>query len=269
MAPDGVRNNEYQLGWKYKHSGKNQIYWDDDLVKYLFELQSMLEEFAGIKTVDIMTEHKRNGQIFRGHPDYRGRGKWNDWVMVDWGLGYGQSPAEIWCFVDLNVLSDDFQHNHEGSVVEKGVFAVVEATTECPNKKAVRGEDVTINESDLFIPLLKEVKSFDEDGFVAARKFYLADVSSFVDPICVVPDLSKENRVRYFQVIPRKQWADRFLQWLDSDFDQEEEEINTEETKDHPPEDTEDEPDDASGNSDGIDEEERRVTKKRARKKKA
>ena len=56
--------------------------WDTDLLQHLHDLQEEL----GLNLV-VRTEHRRNGEVFRGHPNYRGKGAWNDWAVFDWGKG--------------------------------------------------------------------------------------------------------------------------------------------------------------------------------------
>ena len=63
----------------------------------------------------------------------------------------------------------------------------------------------------------------------------MADVEAFFAPLCVVPDIGGDQKLRYFQVLPRKQWADIFMDWLEAPFEAERDEIHTEEDEKHPP----------------------------------
>ena len=76
--------------------------WDAEVVDFLAAAQHRLKPWLHAE-LSIRTKHKRNGQIFRGHPKFRQNGLWNDWVLVDWGAS-GCCPAEIWCFLDLREL---------------------------------------------------------------------------------------------------------------------------------------------------------------------
>ena len=155
---------------------------------------------------------------------------WNDWVMIDWGANYGKLPAEIWCYVDFSELPDGMVVNFQGNYLRKGVFAVVES--------ASFDQDAEGNpncRSDFFIPIKKEVHSVYTDGGIAKRQFHLADVEAFYSPLCVVPDIGADQKLRYFQVVPRNKWADIFMDWLDAPFEEEEAEINTEEDANNPP----------------------------------
>jgi hypothetical protein len=164
----------------------------------------------------ICTEHKRNGQIFRGHPDYRGNGPWRDWAIFHWGDpdegGYGDLPCQIWCFVTVQGLPDsDSEDTHDdaprvehgGIFVENGTYAVVEAGKWDPNE-----DEITM--SDLFLPFFKVRR-----GANKKRVFYLADVDSIVAPMCVVPDIGCQGGDRYFQVKSRNEWVEEFTSWLE------------------------------------------------------
>jgi hypothetical protein len=214
---------ENEVSWNFPKN-KNSCGWEVSITEYLYNLQVHMQHH-GITKLDIRTEHKRNGQIFRGHPDFKKRGQWNDWATFDWGV-YGQLPQEIWCFVDLTCLPANFSTNVGGSIVQRGVFAVVEsAHFDCqpdgsPNSK-----------SEMFIPLIKEVGSVDADGDIAERRFYLADVEAIVSPLCVVPDIGK-NKLRYFQLKPRKEWPNLFTNWLMRPYKEDTEEMMEEEDSD-------------------------------------
>ena len=185
--------------------------WDAQVVDYLLELQEKMEQH-GIDELDIRCEHKREGVIFRGHPQYRGTGQWNDWVKLDWGRGHGHLPAEIWCFVDFSNLSDTVSVKYGDVTVTKGVYAVVESSEYVFEDKD--GAQVKVG-SDLFRVIRKEIDRVLEDDTIA-RKFYLAEVEAFVDPICVIPDIGCEDRISYFEVLPRDQWSDEFIKWLEA-----------------------------------------------------
>ena len=79
-----------------------------------------------LPTIDFRTEHVRNGQIFRGHPQYR-KQQWNDWAIFDWGVKGGHMPAEIWCFADLRDLKEGVSVKVGDCNVKRGVYAVIES----------------------------------------------------------------------------------------------------------------------------------------------
>ena len=188
---------------------KKRARWDKHIVKYLFNLQEELQDDGKLAgPLSICTEHKRDGQIFRGSPDFRRKGLWNDWVKVDWGPGYGCLPCELWCFIDLTDLADDFNLHFEGSIVQKGVYAVVESSEYIT-------DEAEICKSDLFTPFTKEFILAD-DGRLKRRQFYLADVDAIVSTTLVVPDIGCDNGINYFEVLPMDEWADVFVQWVNA-----------------------------------------------------
>lgn len=183
---------------------QTQVKWSTMLVEYLYFVQEEMKDY--FPELEIRTEHKRNGQIFRGHPHFRGQGAWNDWVMIDWGDGV-PLPCEIWCFLDLTELPEGVEVQIGEVIVEKGVYAVVESS----NFLHV-AEDAT--SSDMFNPIRKEVER-NPDGSYEKRKFYLADVEAFVMPVAVIPDVGSEDKFRYFALSPRSEWCKTFKSWLD------------------------------------------------------
>ena len=124
-----------------------------------------MEEKLGIGNIDIRTEHKRSGQIFRGHPNFQKKGLWNDWAKFDWGAHYGHLPGEIWCFVDFTGMPDDFSLEFEGTPLANGMYAVIESSSYCPNEGA---DGQPINRSEMFTPIIKEVGPYvaEKNGHV-------------------------------------------------------------------------------------------------------
>ena len=202
LDEDSGRNKFEFVGSRIKDQEK--VRWDQDVIEYLIHLQ---EDRFGFP-LRIFTEHHRDGQIFRAHPNYRQLGHWNDWVLVDWG-GRAKQPCQIWGFIDLsnapNTTANGFVENVEGIRVERGVYAVVESAD----------YEESAGSSDLFIPCVKECRSLKADGCIQRRRFYLADVEAFLQPITVIPDIGNENKLRYLQVKGRHEWAATFTKWLE------------------------------------------------------
>jgi hypothetical protein len=203
-----VFENEYgdvDIGVKSRMKDADSILWDEDVRDFLFELQELVSSYTN--SLRIMTEHHRNGQIFRAHPEYRQEGKWRDWVMVDWGED-GKLPAEIWCFVVLEGIDEDAGLNFGGIDIKNGTYAVIESAF-------LAGSEKERSMSDIFTLYEKEVASLDKDGVVVGRSLYLADVDAFVSPLCMIPDVGANPRCRYLQVKPRSAWVEDFIDWLE------------------------------------------------------
>ena len=200
-----------EVQWQFRRNN-NKAAWEPSITEFLHDLQEHVgEECDQLDDIDIRTEHQRNGVLFRGHPNYRKNGQWNDWAIFNWGRGYGKLPGEIWCFVDLSLAPDGFSTHFAGVRLRKGVYAVIESSKLCPN---IDGKGEQENTSELFIPYIKEAKELNEDGTINKRKFYLADVESIVAAACVIPDIGHKNKLRYFMLTPRKEWAGQFVKWL-------------------------------------------------------
>ena len=132
--------------------------------------------------------------------------------MVDWGPD-GKLPCHIWFFVDLSELPvGNLQIEFGGIHIKRGVYAVVESAA---YDERMGMEDP---ESELFVPLMKELMQNEEQQWV--RKFYLADVEAFTNPLIVVPDLGGGEEAgsinRYFLVKPRADWKKMFVDWLEA-----------------------------------------------------
>ena len=193
----------FKVGGRSKHKAKTR--WNIMLIEFLLALQNKMQASGRTDSLPVYTEHRRNGSIFRGHPNYRGKGGWKDWVWVDWGH-HGRLPSHIWCFVELEGMPRG-QHtiNHGGIALKDGVYAVVETVT-------LEEDNHEIGRSDLMMPVRKDV-ALDEAGNASERAFYLADTEAFIDVCCVIPDIGGPPN-RYFVVKPKNQWADLFIVWL-------------------------------------------------------
>jgi len=181
------------------------IYIEQAFVDFVAGLQNKVRR-VGIGNIELRTEHKRNGQIFRGHMKYR-ETVWRDWVEVDWDDD-GNLPNKIWGFVDLNMLPEMSGINYGGlASLEPGVYAIVESS-------AYSTQETEIQRSEIFVPIIKET-GVVANGVVTGLKFYLADVEAFVAPLTVIADVGGRPN-EYFVVKNRTQWKEDFVDWLES-----------------------------------------------------
>ena len=184
-----------------------------ELLVFLLGLQDMVQAHIATESLPIFTVHRRAGQTFRGHPNFRGKGPWRDWVWVDWGPAYGQMPCHIWCFVVLEGMPTGRNRLNYGDIdLADGVYAVVENSK--VEKLDQDGYDECGVRSEMMGAMRKEI-DLDDDGCPVKRTFYLADTNAFVEPCCVIPDVGGPNN-RYFVVQPRNSWADLFLKWVEA-----------------------------------------------------
>jgi len=187
---------------KYDHNSK----FDSQLVKFLGKILQKVK--AELPILSIFTCYKRNGQIFRGHPNYRLK-PWHDWVNIDWGNGWGIQPGHIWCFLDLRELTREY---HVGDVTAgPDLYAVVESTFTADLPDDIAHID---DYSSIFEHYTKYVGDEPcEDGTVR-RQFYLAPVDSFHSPCILIPDIGNSNPAAYLKMKPTTEWADQFVEWL-------------------------------------------------------
>ena len=176
-----------------------------DLIEFMVDLQTKV--WADINCLKLFTLHRRNGMIFRGSACFRGS-VWRDWVVVDWGRGYGKLPSRIWGFVDLSRLRRNSRIEAGGiNNLQPGVYAVVECSQHVPNPK----------NSELITEIQLEVGGW-AGNFVSKIKFYLADVEAFVSPTVVVPNIGGPNN-SYMWLKARQYWSGMFVEWLHSAHD--------------------------------------------------
>lgn len=179
---------------------------NEEVLRFLYDLQVLVSDHLDDGKLPIFTYHRRGTQIFRGHPNYRGKGAWRDWVWVNFGAD-GRFPCHIWCFVKLDGLPKGRNAPHYGGIQLKGsgVYAVVESAR-------VEEDKVELGRSSILTPIRKEV-DLNPDGTIKKRYFYLADTSAFVEPCCCVGDVGGPPN-RYFLVKARERWCDDFVRWL-------------------------------------------------------
>ena len=215
-------DEDYSWQFNRNRSG-NLPPWSAFMVRFLGKLQEQAQ-VAGLQgDLIIRSEHKRNGQIFRGHPNYRKKGQWNDWALFDWGRGHGHLPGEIWCFVDFTDAPAGFSLQIDGGKVQNGVYAVIESSLyeEQPRERLDR-------KSDLFTPLVKQYERMPGTNTNRPR-YWLADVQSIVAPCCIIPDIGSQQKRRYFEVTPRAEWSNLFIQWLQAPHTEEKAEMESDE----------------------------------------
>jgi hypothetical protein len=74
-------------------------------------------------------------------------------------------------------------------------------------------------QSNLFQPIRKEVAEWT-NGYVTKGKYYLADVEAFVEPLVVVADIGGK-RNDFFVLKSRQKWRQNFIDWLESEIEDE------------------------------------------------
>ena len=206
---DNSRHPCYSLGTGLDSRKAFPLEWNSHVVSFLYNLQVKL----CVNRLKIRGQHKREGMIFHGHPNFRER-PWRDWATFNWGNH--ELPGQIWCFVIIDKLPTilDGAGNvktikHGGIDVQKGTYAVIESANFDPRVSEK-------NKSDLFIPIRKDIiRQVRQGQVVWRRKFYLADVESITSPLIVVPNVGARFGLEYLLMKPIPEWVVIFKQWLD------------------------------------------------------
>lgn len=187
---------------------KDKVQQDSGLLHFVLQIQKKTS--AWLDFIPVCAEHIRNGQIFRSHPNYRGKGVWRDWVMIEWNTG--DYPAKIWGFLDVSELPEHVSIRvNDECKVSKGVWAVIESCNYTP-KPAVKKGETAPRTSELFKPIILEALSYEADGYPKHRKFYVVDVDSFKKPLVVIPNIG--TKCEFLMMTPRDQWSEDFKTWV-------------------------------------------------------
>ena len=205
---DQTNKVEFKMVSRSRHKANTQMH--PQLLEFLWDLQELLHLELRGEPLKIYTRIVRGGKSFRGHPNYRGKGPWRDWVWVDYGKD-GTFPCQIRCFAVVPPIQGGRRLHLGGTRLQEGVFAVVESGR-VMEEKDWDLEVLTPFEKDVGLDDKGDIR-LDINGNIAQRRFYLADTNAFKAPCCVVPDLEGPKN-RYFVVTSRDEWPDLFLAWL-------------------------------------------------------
>ena len=195
--------NEVAVKIITRMNNKKGLLIDTQFLEYAWQIQQKVAHL--VPKMRICAEHSREGQMFRAHPNFRGKGPWKDWVMIQWEEG--EYPAQIWGFLDLTDIDEGTQVLlDDGLRVGSGIFAIVESCTYIEEEEPA---------SDLFKPLQLETNQLSDEGDVLRRMFYVVDVETFKQPIVVIPDIGSTPKCKYFMMSPRSSWAQDFQAWIE------------------------------------------------------
>ena len=140
------------------------------------------------KTLTVYTQYKRDGVLYRCHPNYRGDGPWYDWVMVSYEDdngpgGYLTGPARL---IAVVIDSTDVDGTHQPIIQLSGY--------------------PTENDSVLFTEYV-----FDKDNVENQIETYsIHDKELMLEPIFVIDcELNTSNNVLVCH--DPDTWPDKFL----------------------------------------------------------
>jgi hypothetical protein len=210
---------------------QSKVAMEDGFLRFALDIQEDLAHLFPV--LPICAEHSREGQIFRAHPNFMGKGAWRDWVMINWEGG--ALPGKIWGFIDLTSMPNGTSVVlRNGAEVQQGAFAIIESA-DYVELEEEPGRDVIT--SDLFTEILLDTNTINEEGVVTVRKYYLVDVETFKDPIVVIPNIGAQPKCKYLLMTPRSQWSEQFIWWLKNPHEEDRQEMAP--TEDDPEQDSE------------------------------
>jgi len=211
-----------------------------DYLAYLVEKAVKEQQNLGSidVTFDCFTEHKREGQIFRAHPNYRKEGAWYDWAQVAFAPDEDldtkvttKYPSQIWMFVDLRqpiMFHDDYggpyidlrEHldghvasNKNGTRDSDGLYAVV-------TPMAVEPEPLVVCNSTMQSSPARqkrERKSVCTSRILRCGKrhnrLWLVPVAAINEAAMVVDNFGRQDThsQSLIYVRPRSEWPDEFV----------------------------------------------------------
>ncbi len=185
-----------------RSKGMHHMKVEQPFIDFVAGLQETVAKH--IDRLEILSNHHRNGDTFRGTSWFNG-GVWRDWALIDFGDD-GKLPCKIWGFADLSKLPEDSGLVYGGlENVSPGFYAIIESGNYVDDRNG-------IEKSEIFVPITKEVGQI-RNNRVARIQFYLADVEAFVEPMVVVPDVGGASNA-YLQVRTKDKWLEDFLLWL-------------------------------------------------------
>ena len=172
-------------------------------------------------TVPFFTEYKRQGDIFRCHPDYRSEGAWHDWVMIRWAeedsllhqpdqnvdtfLKFGDNTEnEDWCYAPAQFVGKFFEVPMLND--QKEYYSIV---WPCQYKYKISSIFTTAWNMNF------------QDWRKTVPGYEVVHCDTFVRHCLMIPEyLYNENESKVFhEVWPRELWGDQFLMIMTTNND--------------------------------------------------
>ena len=162
-------------------------------------------------------------------------------MNIQWEQGI--YPSQIWGFLDLTDMPEgEVVHLSNDAVLERGVMAVVEVAS------VVQEEDPL---SDIWTPINLEAKKISNAGEVEQRRYFLAPVEQFRDPICVIPNIGCKPGNQFLMMKHRDGWAQDFISWVRMPHEADKMEMREEPEEEEEESEEEEDSDSNSGDSEG------------------
>jgi len=214
-----------------------------DKSKYIYE-EELLDKFAmvafevegyqdeGQRKLLVHSEFTTEETIYRAAPHFMGK-PWWDWALfryreadeekdnpnnpagtpfVDEGQDPAVMPAQLRGFIDLRWLPEDNDTKYDSKI-----YAVVEEVRR-------NNDPEEWIQSNIFQPYVKKATRIHGTRRWS-HHFAVRPLDEMVAPACVIPDLNNKHPKAYIRVASPQEWADHFLDWVETDhtrdFDEE------------------------------------------------
>ena len=209
-----------------------------DYLAYLVDKAVKEQNLGSIDvTFECFTEHKREGQIFRAHPNYRKEGAWYDWAQVAFApdedldtVVTTKYPSQIWLFVDLSapiMIHDEYGGTDtdireyldghattpDGNKNSDGLYAVVTPMAMKPEPLVVCNSTMQSSPA----RLKRERKSVCTSLILRSGKrhnrLWLVPVAAINEAAMVVDNFGRRDThsQSLIYVRPRSEWPDEFV----------------------------------------------------------
>lgn len=184
---------------KHVHSNieyQSTSYWENDVHQWFMNYyENMNEESPVIHCyTEARVKIEKQKHVYRIHPDYRGKGKWQDWVYVNYETTNNQYV--LWPARLEAIILENRQH-----------YCLVKETDLLTNQeKNTVSNSIGKKISDLNIQICERLKFVNGDNL---KKYPLNNLRG---PAIVIPDGKENNDKKYLlHVKPLSNWDDMFL----------------------------------------------------------
>jgi hypothetical protein len=178
----------------------------DDLQKWI-ETLCRLEYYSGFRDIDVLkvsTDYVRDGVIFRGHPNYRSEGPWNDWVMLQFERSEHDNRQDKKKAKDNHVAHGTGHNNYEKYYYVPGkVFGFYEMEGQTMAVMKFLDEASVTKTS-----VITTEWRFPENRGIKDIGYQAVSTDAFVRHCLVVP--KNDEQSCFIEVWPSDLWADEF-----------------------------------------------------------